>query len=453
MNRPRMAIRSLRFRITSLAMIVVVAILVAFATVLSQSVQSHLVQQVDVGLVNQAKYVQTSLAKHQYLSRSSPAGQLGQLVSANGILIGAGSNLQGMPPLIHVTPGDPSPRLSTIYNPRFGHIRVLQKQFGNKSAPILIEGQEINQIFDAENSMNRLFIFGLPILAVILGILIWFVVGQAMKPVEKARLAVAEISANDLDEEVPSPKSGDELDRLVSTMNAMLRRLQAALRRERRFIADASHELRSPIAAIRLALETHEQDVAGLQRSHENALSAVQRLDMLADDLLRIESVNGSRSGPDLRPIDLDELVLAQVERLQWNTGLSIGVSSVSAGQVFAREMDMTRIVENLSSNAVRHADHRIDFSVVEEGSKVLLSVADDGPGIPVAMREAVFERFVRIGDDRNRESGGSGLGLSIVSEIVSAYGGRVWIDGERTCGTKFVVELPATTSAVEAPS
>jgi signal transduction histidine kinase len=184
-----------------------------------------------------------------------------------------------MPPLIHVTPGDPNPRLSTIYNPRFGHVRVLQQQFGAKSAPILIEGQEINQIFDAENSMNRLFIFGLPILAVVLGILIWFVVGQAMKPVEKARLAVAEISANDLDEEVPSPKSGDELDRLVSTMNAMLRRLQAALRRERRFIADASHELRSPIAAIRSALESHDQDMAGLRQSHENALSAVQRLD------------------------------------------------------------------------------------------------------------------------------------------------------------------------------
>jgi signal transduction histidine kinase len=191
--------------------------------------------------------------------------------------------------------------------------------------------------------------------------------------------------------------------------------------------------------------------MAGLRQSHENALSAVQRLDILADDLLRIESFDSSRSGPDLRPIDLDELVLAQVERLQRNSDLSIGVSSVSAGQVYAREMDMTRIVENLSSNAVRHADHRIDFSVVEEGSKVLLSVADDGPGIPVAMREAVFERFVRIGDDRNRESGGSGLGLSIVSEIVSAYGGRVWIDGERTCGTKFVVELPATTSAVDA--
>jgi signal transduction histidine kinase len=446
-----MAIRSLRFRITSLAMVVVVAILIVFATVLSQSVESHLVQQVDLGLVNQAKYVQTSLAKHQYLSRSGPTGQLGQLVSASGTLIGAGSNLQGMPPLIHVTPGDPNPRLSTIYNPRFGHVRVLQQQFGAKSAPILIEGQEINQIFDAENSMNRLFIFGLPILAVVLGILIWFVVGQAMKPVEKARLAVAEISANDLDEEVPSPKSGDELDRLVSTMNAMLRRLQAALRRERRFIADASHELRSPIAAIRSALESHDQDMDGLRQSHENALSAVQRLDILADDLLRIESFDSSRSGPDLRPIDLDELVLAQVERLQRNSDLSIGVSSVSAGQVYAREMDMTRIVENLSSNAVRHADHRIDFSVVEEGSKVLLSVADDGPGIPVAMREAVFERFVRIGDDRNRESGGSGLGLSIVSEIVSAYGGRVWIDGERTCGTKFVVELPATTSAVDA--
>jgi signal transduction histidine kinase len=439
-------VRSIRFRITSLAMIVVVAVLFVVALALLQSVKSHLLQQVDRSLVNESTYVQTQLRSHQFPPATTPVGQLGQFFSANGTLLGSSTNLQGEPPLIQVNSAGPTPQLSSIYTRRFGHLRTLEVQLGGRSGPILVEYQAINQIVDAENSLTEFLEIVLPILAFVLVGLIWLVVGRAMKPVEVVRRAVADISAKDLDDRLPSPRSGDELNRLVDTMNQMLQRLQAAMKSERRFIADASHELRSPIAAIRGALETSGHTLGGIERSHEVALSALQRLDYMADGLLTLDSIGGPRNGLPLRPIDLDELVLLQVEELRKGTSLVIDASNVSGGQILAREVDMMRIVENLSSNAVRYAEGRIEYGVTERDDQVWLSVTDDGPGIPEPMRHFVFERFARIDNARNWSTGGTGLGLAIVSEIVTAYDGEVWVEAAPSHGARFVVRLPATT-------
>ena len=439
-------VRSIRFRITSLAMIVVVVVLFVVALVLLHSVQTHLLQQVDRSLVNESVYVQSQLRSHHYPPATGPAGQLGQLFSPNGTLLGSSANLQGMKPLVNVHSPGSLPRMSTFYDRRFGHLRSFELRLGGRSGPILVEYQVINQIVAAENSLTQLLEIVLPILALVLGGLIWLVVGRAMKPVEVVRRAVADISENDLDERLPSPRSGDELDRLVDTMNQMLQRLQLAMKTERRFIADASHELRSPIATIRGALETSDHTMGGLERSHEVALSAVKHLDFMAEGLLALDSIRGPENENPSRPVDIDELVLLQVDALRKSTSLDIDASCVSGGQVLAREVDMMRVVENLSSNAVRHAESRITYSLSEHGDHVLLVVTDDGPGIPESMRTMVFERFARIDSARNRNNGGTGLGLAIVSEVVKAYGGQVWVEAADSRGARFVVRLPATT-------
>ncbi len=426
-------------------MIVVVAVLFIVGLVLLHSVQTHLLQQVDRSLVNESTYVQAQLSSHHYPSKTTPAGQLGQFFSPNGTLLGSSANLQGVKPLIKVHATGQTPHLSTFYNRRFGHLRALELQLGH-SGPILVEYQVINQIVGAENSLTNLLVVVLPILAVVLGGLIWLVVGRAMKPVEIVRRAVADISENDLDERLPSPRSGDELDRLVQTMNQMLQRLQLAMKRERRFIADASHELRSPIATLRGALETSDHTMGGLERGHAVALSALQRLDFMAEGLLTLDSIRGPENGNPTRPVDIDELVLQQVDALRRSTSLAIDASSVSGGQVLAREVDMMRVVENLSSNAVRHAESRIAYSLSEHSDHVLLVVTDDGPGIPESMRTTVFERFARIDSARNLNNGGTGLGLAIVAEVVKAYGGQVWVESAGSRGARFVVRLPATT-------
>lgn len=448
-----MNLRSLRFRITSLAMVVVMVVLLVTGIVLLRAVNSHLLGQVDEGLINNATYSEARLIGHQPESATVPAGELGQLLFANGALIGSSTNLKGQPPLIAVRGLASSRRLTTIYSPRLGHVRLLEEHFPagshlvvfargravvvSGSDLVLVSGQEINQIVAADNSLTILLIIVLPILALGLAALIWIVVGRAMRRVELVRSKVAEISVHRLDARVPSTRSGDELDRLVETMNGMLDRLQGAVERERQFVADASHELRSPIAALRVALET---DDGG---RNELALTQMQRLDLLADELLALDSIDGQRSRPPPELVDLDELVLSLVDQFRQHSSLDLDTSGVSGGQVMAREVDMMRIVENLSSNAMRHAASRVVFSVTEDDDNVVFSVLDDGPGIPEAMRREVFARFTRIEPDRAHTVGGSGLGLAIVSELVRRYAGDVWVEGATPHGARFVVQLP----------
>jgi signal transduction histidine kinase len=424
-------------------MVLVCLALTAVASVLLHAVKTHLLSQIDQSLVNGATYTVSRLAHHDYVPNTSPADQMGQAFLPNGRLIGSSANLEGQPPLIQVHAGVVKPQFMTVFDPRFGHIRVLEWQIGSSKGPVLVSGQVINQIFAAEHSLTVLLVVVLPALGVGLAVLIWIVVGRAMRRVEDIRSAVADISVRRLDERVPSSRSGDELDRLVETMNDMLDRLQGGIRRERQFVADASHELRSPIAALHAALEVEGPDIDGIRRGHRTALSELQRLEVLADDLLTVNSVEGARAGPPARLIDLDELVVAQAEQLRKRSSLEVDISDVSAGQVQAREIDMMRVIENLSSNAARYANARVAYSLRQDDDRVTLSVSDDGPGIPEPMRHEIFERFARVESDRGH-NGGTGLGLAIVSELVRAYQGRVWVETAEPSGARFLVQLPA---------
>ena len=221
--------RSMRFRITVPSMLIVSVVVAGLAVILVESVQNHLVSQVDRGLVNEAHYVRAQLAGHHILPSTTPSGEYGQFFLADGTLVGATNNLRGARPLVHVVAAGPSPRLTTISTRRFGRLRVLEEQLGTGSAPILVEGQRINQITNATRSLTVDVAVGAPLLVLAVGLLIWLVVGRAMKTVESVRVAVAEISEEDLDERVSNPRTGDELERLVLTMNVMLERLQGAI--------------------------------------------------------------------------------------------------------------------------------------------------------------------------------------------------------------------------------
>ena len=437
--------RSLRFRITALAMIVIVAVLVIVAVGLGSAVRQHGLDQVDTGLVNEFVYVKSQVHSHAVLSPNGPRGALGQVVLPNGTLIGYSTNLRGQPPLVSVRHVGTSPTLVTVDNPRFGPLRVLEVELGGKGSPVLIEAQQVGQLIDEGRSLSLFLAILLPILAIVLGLLIWVVVSLAMKPVETVRTAVDEISEGSLDERLPSPNTGDELERLVDTMNRMLERLQEVMKRERRFIADASHELRTPIAAMRAALEVGDDRQSAAEASQYSALSSLQRLEMLAEDLLLLGSDQNSATLAQSRPVDIDELVLEKAEQLRRGTSLEIDTSKVSAGQVLAQEADIMRVIDNLASNAVRHADSYVAITITENSGTVRMVVCDDGIGIPIEFRQSVFERFVRIEGDRDRKSGGTGLGLSIVWDIVHRYGGAVEVGTSTRGGAAFIVELPAT--------
>ncbi|MDR7113041.1 signal transduction histidine kinase [Microbacterium trichothecenolyticum] len=282
------------------------------------------------------------------------------------------------------------------------------------------------------------------VVALVAGIT-WWVVGRALRPVSRIRAEVDDITADRLDRRVVVPPSGDEIAALASTMNRMLDRLDAAATAQRRFVSDASHELRSPLATIRQHAElaqlhaeaTSVDDFAGVV--HDEGL----RMQELVDALLLLARLD-ERAALQRDEVDLDDLALAEVKRLRTG-GVAVDASGVHAARVRGDARLLGRLLRNLADNAARHARSAIAIGVIERDGQVLLTVDDDGAGIPGDERERIFERFVRLDEARARDAGGSGLGLAIVRAIANAEGGSVRVEDSPLGGARFAVALPAS--------
>jgi signal transduction histidine kinase len=225
----------------------------------------------------------------------------------------------------------------------------------------------------------------------------------------------------------------------------MLDRLASAQARQRRFVSDAAHELRSPVASIRQHAEVARRfpERTTPDALADTVLGEALRLQQLVDDQLVLVRADEAALALRRRAVDLDDLVLDEVRRLRTTTSLDVDAAGVSAGPVDGDPDALSRIVRNLVDNAARHAAGRVALSLGEEDGRVVLTVDDDGPGIPEADRERVFERFVRLDDARARDGGGSGLGLAIVRELAAAYGGDVAIGSSPLGGARLTVRLP----------
>ena len=293
--------------------------------------------------------------------------------------------------------------------------------------------------------VSGLLAVGLPLLLAVVAVTTWTVVGRALAPVEAIRAEVDAISAAGLHRRVPDPAADDEIGRLARTMNRMLGRLEQAQARQRRLVSDASHELRSPVATIR---QHAEVALAHPGRTTTTELAATVlaedlRLQRLAEDLLLLTRADEHTLAMRRRPVDLDDLVFGEARRLREATGLRVDTTAVSAGRVDGDAAGLRRMLRNLGDNAARHAAGRLGLSVAEGGGMVRLVVDDDGPGIPEADRERVFERFVRLDGARARADGGSGLGLAIMAELVAAHGGTVGVASSPLGGARVEVTLP----------
>ena len=300
-------------------------------------------------------------------------------------------------------------------------------------------------VTEATAAVSGLLAVGLPLLLVVVGATTWVLVGRALAPVEAIRAEVDAISGDALHRRVPDPPAGDEIGRLARTMNRMLSRLEQAQARQRRLVADASHELRSPVATIR---QHAEVALAHPGRTTTTELAATVlaedlRLQRLAEDLLLLTRADEHTLALRRRPVDLDDLVFDEARRVRAATGLGVDTTSVSAGRVEGDPAGLRRVLRNLGDNAARAAGGHLAFSVVEDDGVVRLTVDDDGHGIPEADRERVFERFVRLDDARARDDGGSGLGLAIVAELIAAHGGAVAITSSPLGGARVEVTLP----------
>ncbi|MCA9300510.1 MAG: HAMP domain-containing protein, partial [Phycisphaerales bacterium] len=281
---------------------------------------------------------------------------------------------------------------------------------------------------------------GVPLLLVVIATLTWTVVGRAPHPVEAIRRRVDEIGARQLDQRVPVPPLRDEVGRLALTMNQMLDRLEDTHRRQSRFVSDASHELRTPIAVIRHELEIalDADEIEEFRRASNEVLEEDLRMQRLVDDLLFIARHDHASAAASTatRLVDLDDLVVEEVRRKRG--GVPVDLSGVSAGQVRGNPDHLGRVISNLLDNAARHAVSQVAVHVRTEGTTVTVDVDDDGPGIPDEQREAIFGRFTRTDDARTSDHGGAGLGLAIARDIIEAHHGSIsahpspWLGGAR---------------------
>lgn len=283
-----------------------------------------------------------------------------------------------------------------------------------------------------------------PTLLVLVAVLAWLSTGRALRPVGDIRREVEAIGASDLHRRIEVPPTRDEIADLATTMNALLDRLQTGSEAQRRFVADASHELRSPLATLRQYAElasTHPDDLAPGELA-EVVDTASRRLQALVDDLLVLATV--AEAGDRQRDeIDLDDLVLTELAAFR-SAGVTIDSASVRATKVAGQERRLAMVVRNLLANAMRHTSSRVRVATGTDEGGAFLVVADDGPGVPEEERERIFDRFVRLDDGRARDEGGSGLGLAIVAAVVEEAGGTVVVDEAPGGGARFTVRLPA---------
>jgi signal transduction histidine kinase len=278
---------------------------------------------------------------------------------------------------------------------------------------------------------------------IVVGIVAWLTAGRVLRPVERLRAQAAAITAS-ADPSGRLPKSGtDELSKLAETLNAMLASLERSAERQRRFVADAAHELRTPLAGLTAALEIAQRH-PGIPRDTlvGELLSGHRRLSRTLNDLLVLAALDG-RADEAMLSVDLAGVV-TDCSRRSVTAGVSLHAGPLERAIVLGNESQLSRMIGNLVDNALRYAQTEVELSVTVAQGWARVSVTDDGPGIPAPDRDRVWDRFVRLDDDRSQASGGSGLGLAIVREIAAAHGGETSVsDASPGPGAEFVVRLP----------
>lgn len=298
---------------------------------------------------------------------------------------------------------------------------------------------------DAETlaTVATLLAIALPLLLLLVAVTTWSVVGRALRPVELIREEVDGITAERLHQRVPVPETADEIAALATTMNGMLDRLDAAATAQRRFVSDASHELRSPLATIRQHAELAQAhpDVTSIGELAEVVSEEGLRLQGIVESLLLLARLDEGASTHD-EAVDLDDIALGEVRRLR-AAGIDVDGSGIHAARVHGDPRLLGQLVRNLADNAVRHSRGRVAIGVTPSDGYVFVTIEDDGTGVPAEERERIFERFVRLDEARSRDAGGSGLGLAIARGIAASAHGTLTVDDSRWGGARFVLTLP----------
>jgi signal transduction histidine kinase len=311
---------------------------------------------------------------------------------------------------------------------------------------VVVVGAPLEVATSTVQTATGLLAVGSTALLVLLLGLIWRILREAMQPVERIRSEVARITQVRSRGHLTVPPSGDEIARLAETMNLMLDRLEQADATTRRFVSDASHELRSPLATIIAAIEVAARTPTPDPARDEVIASEALRMQRLVDDLLTLAKAD---DGLPLsrQEVDVDDLVDVEVRRLRATVEFPV-TASIAAARVTGDATRLSQAIRNLVDNAARHTTGGVHLGVGVDTGAVVVTVDNDGPPVPGPERERVFDRFARLEEARDRDRGGSGLGLAIVRTVVEAHGGTVRAGVSPTGQCRFEIRLPRDSGA-----
>ena len=448
-----------RVRTTAVSVLVVGLVLIVGLWLLAAQTRGRLEDSIstatrtralDVAAIAQAGALEADIV-------TLSANQLIQVV-AGGKVIAASPGLQGVAPIADpdVPPGrtveiqvaesvfDEVERQSRFIEDESPYL-VVAGGFSSGNGPgVVLVASSLAPAEAAVNALEPLLWIGYPITLAAVGVTVWVLTGWALRPVDAMREQADAISAAALASRLPVPASRDEIRRLADTLNRMLERLESASLRQRRFVADASHELKTPLAAMRTMLEVagHDPDFEDWPVLLASLTGEGERMEALVSDLLALARFEEGGPPHSQDEVDLDQVLGRVAERTRRSfPGVTVDTSGITPARVRGDAGAVERLLWNLASNAGRYGRSRVAFACEASDRAVLTRVIDDGPGVPEAERERVFERFVRLDEARDRVGGGTGLGLAVARAIARSHGGEVRItDGP---GTTVEVSLP----------
>ncbi|MEV1168535.1 HAMP domain-containing sensor histidine kinase [Nonomuraea sp. NPDC049784] len=439
-----------------LSIVCTLLILIPVAVAMSLMISQVIANVMWNGTEQQAVLVAAIVRKGslpRVIKPSVPGVDLIQVVAPGGRVLAASPSAGDRQPIVRAwpAPGDTMQDSQTCANIEPGCLRFSALRVGSGvQSPVVYAGDRTTTMMSTTFD-NAIVAAQAALLTAAVGWITWHVTGRILRPVESITSELATTTFNDLSRRIPQQAGDDEIARLVRTLNQTLHRLERATHRQRGFVADASHELRTPLAGLRVKLEEarihpHDFDAEELL---DDTLRDVDRLQAITADLLLLAGLESSAATVRER-VDLADLTRAELEhradRVPVQVGLQDGVI------VDGAPAQLARLLTNLLDNAQRHARDRVDVAVRRDNGQALLTVSDDGPGIPESDRERIFERFTRLDTARSRHLGGTGLGLAIANDIAHGHSGTITVSDSAHGGACFEVRLPLSPSSSATP-
>lgn len=457
-DRTRNAARGVRLRTTLVATVAVGVALLLGGVALIQATRDGQTEMIRATVETRIQDIAT-LIKDDALPTTLPGrgeALVAQVLSASGQVIASSPDIAGESPLgktvsepgatqmIETLDGGTDPNQS-------GHVdveRMLLGGFGVRGPDglltVLVAGS-LTPVEDATAALVPVLAVVLPIVLLVVAGVVWLLTGRALAPVEAIRSQAEEIGAEALNLRVPVPQSGDEIERLARTMNEMLDRLDGAAQMQRRFVADASHELRSPVAAMRTMLEVAQSHPGSVDMGSliQDLLYEDLRLETLTRDLLTLARHDEGALDVKSEQFDVCALLAEEVASARARSSHSMHLEPLAYATIMGDRDRVSQALRNLTDNALRHTVSSVWITCNVQNHDVIIMVSDDGNGIPPDSREVVFDRFVRLDDSRSRAAGGSGLGLAVCRALIEAHHGSVACVEPEHGGASFRIRLP----------